>query len=236
MVAFKWCCKRTRIVGFQCILLLLYCLLRSMQRLLSCSAWLFLLADAGQATKLFQYQAMAEHKSSICSFIYNMQPHQPPCTYSDNARTAQAEQDSLLKVFWKTETHAAANFPKCDFISACTCRPFPCTSPALTGFPLRTFQLPAGEGGGCGRFGKSPGPQYGTLARGLLSVLCPKTQLTPRLWKCGVWPAWGGCGGCGVSPRPQGTALPPGSTTAHTPCDGVGLLTAQTGPTNHPSY
>lgn len=115
MVAFKWCCKRTRIVGFQCILLLLYCLLHSMQRLLSCSAWLFLLADAGQAAKLFQDQAIAEHKSSICSFIYNMQPHQPPCTYSDNARTVHAEQDSLLKVFWKTETHAAANFPKCAF-------------------------------------------------------------------------------------------------------------------------
>ena len=86
--AFKWHCERTCIVGFQCSVLLLYCLLHSMQRLLSCSARLFLLADAEQAAKLFQHHAITKYKFSICSLIYNLEPHQLSYTKSDNLGTA----------------------------------------------------------------------------------------------------------------------------------------------------
>lgn len=67
LVAFKWHCQRTCIVRFQSTVLLLYGLLRSMQRLLSCSAWLFVLAGAEQARKIFQHQAMTEYEPSICN-------------------------------------------------------------------------------------------------------------------------------------------------------------------------
>ena len=131
MVAFEWPCKRTCIVGFQCSMLLLSCLLPSIQRLLFCSAWLFLLADAAQAAKLFQYPTITEYKSSVCTFICNTQPREPSHARSGNVGTAQAQPAAAEALLQDRNLRLRTLSCMCPSCSVCPGFPFTCALPSI---------------------------------------------------------------------------------------------------------
>lgn len=222
--------KERALWDFNAVLLLLYCLLHLMQKLLSCSAWLFLLADAEQAAKLFQYQAITKYKSSVCSFIYNMQPHQLPHAQSDNPGTAQAGQDRTACSSERQKPTPLQTFPSVPFWQCLHLPPFHLYPPLHSlSFPSTPSSTTQGKGAWAvaGWATASPPPPSPALRIAPrpegCSVWCPRPQLIPSSWRQGR-PAWGWCGGCGAATE-KGTG--PQAAPWHTACSGMGLLTGR---------
>lgn len=236
--------KEGALWDFKAVLLLLYCLLHLMQRLLSCSAWLFLLADAEQAAKLFQYQAITEYKSCVCSFIYNMQPHQLPHAQSDNLGTAQAGQDRTACSSQRQKPTPLQTFPSVPFWQCLHLPPFHLYPPLHSlSFPSTPSSTPQGKGAWAvaGWATAPPPPRRSVLHPGRRVALSVVSQIPidPKLLETGaaslglVWGMWRG--------HREGH-WPPGSTMAPRQHHGTqpavvwGSSQAATGSTNHPSY